>query len=108
MTRTTIVALLFLVTAGCAQGQQATAGVEAAEIALTDAERLALIYTSQAPCGAAGAAPAPLCSDPATKARIKQLDQSAYQAVKAAEANSSLLDAALDAIKLLRSAIPSK
>jgi hypothetical protein len=64
---------LGLTLAACApaDGPAAAVGnaVAAAEIALTDAERLALRYTGLPRCGTAAATA--LCSDPALVARIK-------------------------------------
>jgi hypothetical protein len=78
--------------------------VAAAEIALTNAERLALHYTGLPRCGTAAATP--LCSNPATVQQIKDYDNRAYAAVKAARANEALLGLALSAIDAFGSIIP--
>jgi hypothetical protein len=96
-----IAAGLSLSLAACASN---TVGNDAAaaEIALTSAERVALIYTTLPRCGGV----ATICSNPATVDKIKALDQQAYTAVKAAENNSGLISAAWAAISIFQSAIP--
>ena len=89
--------------AGCVGGSAVQNDVLAAEKSLTALERLALIYTSLPRCGGA----AQICSDPSTVQRIKDLDNQAYMAVKAAEQNSAMLSAALAAIGNFQKAIPS-
>lgn len=81
------------------------AKVDAAVVGLTTAEKLALIYTRLPSCETT--AKGKLCSDPAVKQKIKDLDNTAYKAVKAAEKNEALLSAALDAVAALQSAIPN-
>lgn len=91
---------------GCGQQaatQAVTTDVAAAEIALTAAERLAFIYTSLPHCLSA---PSPVCSDPATVAKIKALDNRAYSAVVAARNNAALVGLAVVAITDLRNTIP--
>lgn len=83
-------------------GQQAK--VDAAVLGLSTAERLAAIYTKLPSCTAPK--PVMLCSDPAIKQKIKDADQVAYNAVKAAENNPALLSLALDAVSNLQSVIP--
>lgn len=78
------------------------ADIAAAEQSLTAIEQAALIYTSLPRCPAA----AP-CSDPATVAKIKALDNQAYTAVMAARNNSALLSAAIAAITNFSAAIPA-
>ena len=75
--------------------------IDAVVVSLTTAERLALIYTQLPRCPAAGP-----CSDAATVAKIKDLDNQAYTAVKAAEQNSALLDAAIASVQSFSTAIP--
>jgi|SRR5579863_284665 len=79
-----------------------SAKVDAAVVGLTAAERAALVYTSLPRCPAAA-----ICSDPATVQRIKDADNTAYAAVKMAEANEALLGAALQAISALTSTVPA-
>lgn len=88
--------------AACAAAPGTQSKVDAAVVALTTAERLALVYTKLPRCPA----PAP-CSDPNTVTRIKSLDSQAYSAVKAAESNEALLDAALVAIQNFQAAVPT-
>jgi hypothetical protein len=81
-----------------------SAKVDAAVVGLTTAESLALIYTKLPRC-TTPSAPS-LCSDQATVDKIKSLDTTAYNAVKAAEANEALLGVALSAVTAFQSAIP--
>lgn len=76
--------------------------VAAAQIALTNAERLALVYTSMPRCHVAP----PPCSDQVTVQRIKDYDNQAYDAVKAARENEALIGVALVAIDTLVKAVP--
>lgn len=76
--------------------------VQAAEIGLTGAFRLALVYTSLPRCPATT-----ICSDPARVAQIKSLATTAHDAVVAARSNAGLLSVALTAIQDLKSAIPA-
>lgn len=76
--------------------------VLAAEQTLTATERLALIYTTLPRCGGV----ARVCSDHATVQKIKDLDNQAYMAVKAARQNAGLLSAALAAIGAFQKAVP--
>ena len=85
--------------------QTVTAGVEAAAIALTTAERLALIYKKLPRCGTVGSN---VCSDPDVVKRMLDLDNTAYAAVKSAEQNQALLATAVTAIANFRSAIPAQ
>lgn len=73
--------------------------VAAAEIALTGAEQVALVYTSRPRCGGT----VTLCSDQVAVDKIKAADQKAYDAVKAARDNSGLISAAWIAISSLQS-----
>lgn len=77
----------------------------AAAVALTTAERLALVYMSLPQCGAPGATA--VCSDPAVKAKIKAADNTAYAAVKSAEAGMTTTAAAVAAITALQALIPT-
>lgn len=88
--------------AACASSPRVTNNVLAAEQAMTTAQQLALIYTTLPRCPAT----AP-CSDPATVARIKSLDQTAHDAVVAARSNEALLSLAISAIGNFKSAIPA-
>jgi hypothetical protein len=90
--------------AGCKSSTSVQNDVAAAEIALTAAERVALIYVSLPRCGGT----ATLCSAQATVDKIKVLDNNAFTAVKAAEQDETLLSAAWVAISSLSSAIPTK
>jgi|SRR6266851_6825040 len=74
--------------------------VAAAEIALTGAEQVALIYTGRPRCGGT----VKLCSSQTVVDQIKKLDQQAYDAVQAARKNSGLITAAWIAIGSLQSA----
>jgi hypothetical protein len=76
--------------------------VAAAEIALTNAERLALVYTSMPRCHVAP----PPCSDQATVQMIKDYDNKAYDLVKAARNNEALIGVAMVAIDTLVKVIP--
>ena len=87
-----------LAVAGCASQSAPVAysnTVAGAEVALTTAERAALVCIGT-----------PLCSDPATVARIKAADNRAYAAVKIARAGSGSPDLATAAIADLVAAIP--
>jgi hypothetical protein len=76
--------------------------VAAAQIALTNAERVALLYTSLPRCPVNP----PPCSDPATVQRIKDYDNKAYDLVKAARNNEALIGVAMAAIETFSSVIP--
>jgi hypothetical protein len=97
-----VIPLATLALVGCAAAPAVQNDVAAAEVTLTAAERLALIYTTLPPCGGA----ARICSDQATKQHLKDLDNQAFMAVKAARQNSALLSAALSSIAAFRNAIP--
>lgn len=77
--------------------------VAAVEIALTNAEKLALHYTALPRCGAS--AP-PLCSDPATVQRIKDADNTAYNAVVKARSDEALIGVAFAAVSTFSALIP--
>lgn len=97
---------LGLLTGGCSSQQVTTKvsnAVVATEVALTAAEQLATLYATRPRCPLQVP---PMCSDPATVARIKALDQIAYGAVKAAESNEALLAGAIQAVNALRAAVP--
>lgn len=96
------VVLTALLTLAACVNPSVTSKVDAAVVGLTAAERAALIYTSLPRCPTTV-----ICSDPATVAKIKSLDNQAYVAVKAAEQNEALLSAALSSISTLTSAIPA-
>lgn len=109
MKRTLIAAALLCGTAlaGCQPGGVSSTpvvgnSVAAAEIALTNAERLALKYTSLPRCPAATV----ICSDPATVQRIKEYDNKAYAAVVSARSNEALIGLALSAIDAFGGVIP--
>jgi hypothetical protein len=76
--------------------------VSAAEIALTAAFRVVVIYESLPRCGGT----ATICSNQATVDNIKALSTKAYTAVKAAEQDETLVSAAWVAISSLTSATP--
>ena len=76
--------------------------VPAAEVALTQAEVTAKIYTDLPRCPAA----AP-CSDPAIVAKIGAADNAAFAAVKAAEAGTGDPAAAAAAIAALLALVPA-
>ena len=80
MKKTILVGLLLL---GACAAVPTPAQVAALESSLTAAERLALAYTSLPLCPAA----TKVCADPVVKVKIKMLDNDAYNAVKAVEAN---------------------
>ena len=90
--------------AACSTSTSVSNDVAATEIALTAAERVALIYTTLPRCSSS----ATLCSTQAMVDKIKSLDQRAYTAVEAAKADSALISAAWVAISTLQSAIPTK
>lgn len=76
--------------------------VAAAQIALTNAERVALLYTTLPRCPVNP----PPCSDPATVQTIKDYDNKAYDLVKAARNNEALIGVAMAAIETFSSIIP--
>lgn len=83
---------------GCASAGN---DIVAAEVALTAAEKATVLYERLPRC------PGPaVCSDQAVVNKIKALDQTAYNAVKAAEANPALVSAAVSAVTDLKNAIP--
>lgn len=82
-------------------GSKVSSTVAQVEVALTVAERAALIYKRLPPCPTK-----PLCSDPAIVARILDLDNQAYNAVVLARSNPALLSAAILAVNMFSSAIP--
>lgn len=98
-----IAAVALLVLAGCAAPPTVSKSVAAAEIALTNAERLALIYTTLPRCGPVSP---PLCSDPGIVQTIKDYDNRAYAAVMAARSNEALIAVALSAIDAFGGVIP--
>lgn len=95
-----LAALALLALAGCAN-PGVSSKVDAAVVALTTAENVALVYTRLPRCPAPGP-----CSDQATVDRIKSADMQAYQAVKAAEQNEALLSVALQAVASLQAVVP--
>jgi hypothetical protein len=105
----TLAALAVLAAAACSSPGVPTVSpspvvsnsVAAAEIALTNVERLALRYTTLPRCPAAA-----LCSDAATVQRIKDADNKAYAAVMAARHNEALLGLALSSIEAFGSVVP--
>ena len=101
--RHTIAGLALLVSA-CATSPDVSAKIDAAIVGLSTAESLALIYTRLPRCVVPKGVM--LCSDPATVQKIKDLDMTAYNAVKAAEKNGALVSAALDAVQAFQTAIP--
>lgn len=99
-----IIVLGCLVLGACASTSgRVSNAVDAAVVSLTTAERLALVYTSLPRCPVQK----PVCSDPSTVARIKDLDNKAYAAVKAAESNEALLSVAIAAVQSFQSSIPN-
>lgn len=92
-----------LALAACQPTAQVSNAVSAAVIALTDVDRLVLVYTTLPRCPGAT-----ICSDPATVVRVKALAQKAHDAVKLAEANETMLSDAILAIENLRHAIPAQ
>lgn len=77
--------------------------VAAAQIALTELERLALRYTSLPECKPGGPR---ACHDPAIKARIKEYDNYAFNVVMAARRNAARVEDAVDAINRFQAVIP--
>lgn len=94
--------LLAVALLGCAN-PAVNNSVAALEISLTAAETLATNYVALPRCPAAA-----VCSDPATVSKIKSLDQQAYTAVKAAEADSTLISTAIAAVSAFQTSIPAK
>lgn len=95
-----------LLLAGCStQPAAVKTDIAAIELALTAAEKAALLYVTRPQCPKA----APLCSDKATVDQIKQADSTAYAAVKAARASGGSASAATAsaAIAALVSMIPA-
>lgn len=78
--------------------------VAAAQIALTNLERVALRYTSLPRCTVP--VTVPVCSDPATVEQIKHYDNVAFDAVMRARRNGALLDMAVGAINMFQRVIP--
>lgn len=86
------------------------ADIAATEVALTEAEAIALRYVTQPTCNGSNA---PLCSDPATVVKIKVADNAAYAAVKTArslstpsQADAASAAAAVAALTALTSSLP--
>lgn len=77
--------------------------VAAAQVALTELEKLALQYTTLPECVPAGPR---LCHDPVVKARIKEYDTYAYNAVMAARRGAGSLETAVKAIVALQAILP--
>lgn len=91
---------------GCAGAPPVTSDVSAAEIALTSVESAARVYVSLPRCQTPKPTAAP-CSDVVVVAKIKSLDNQAYNAVIAARADEALVGAALTAIQALVAAVPA-
>ena len=94
-----------LTLSACASQQAATIAtnsVAGAEIALTAAEKAALVYTSLPRCPSSSL----LCSDSALVSKIKSADNVAYETVTAARSNSALVAVALTSIQTLTNLIP--
>lgn len=104
------VALVFVVLAGLGLSACNTSGVApvidnsvaAAEVTLTAAERTALIYTSLPRCPKVT-----ICSDPVIVAKIRRLDNEAYDAVKLARKDAGLISGAIAAIAAFQAVIPT-
>lgn len=77
--------------------------VAAAEIALTGLEKIAVQYTSLPEC--TPTAPR-VCHDPVIKAKIKEYDSYAFNAVMAARRGAGSLEMAVKAISALQSILP--
>lgn len=77
--------------------------VAAAQVALTQLEKLALRYTTLPECGPT--APK-LCHDPVIKAQIKEYDTYAFNAVMAARRGAGSLETAVSAIVAFQKIIP--
>jgi PBP1b-binding outer membrane lipoprotein LpoB len=93
-----------LVLAGCSNQSAPVVfanSVAGAELALTQAEKAALIYTSLPRCPTA-----PVCSDSTIVASIGAADNKAYAAVQALKAGTGTQDAAAAAVAILLAAIP--
>lgn len=103
--RVIIIGLVMALTLSACASQQAatvtTNSVAGAEIALTSAEKAALVYTSLPRCPGVA-----LCSDPTLVTKIKSADNVAYGAVMAARSNSALVAVALTSIQNLTNLIP--
>ena len=92
---------------GCADKGGATSTVNdvyALAVALTAADNVAFQYVTLPLCGPTH--PKPVCSEAAVSAQIKSAAQTAHDAVKAAEANTALIDAARAAINELIKVTP--
>lgn len=102
---TAIVALCAAIAlSACANSSnQVASDVAAAEVSLTTAEHLALLYTKLPRCATGSPA---ICSDQVTVDKIKSLDNQAYIAVHAAMDNKGTVSAALTAISAFSTAIP--
>jgi hypothetical protein len=81
-----------------------TSNIAQTEVALTIAERLALVYVTQPVCVPAGP---PVCSDPAIVAQIKAADAVAYSAVKQAQAGKLDPSQAATEVAALAALIPA-
>lgn len=95
-----------LLLAGCStQPAAVKTDIAAIELALTAAEKAALLYVTRPQCPKG----APICSEKATVDQVKQADNTAYAAVKAARASGDSAKAATAsaAIAALVSFIPA-
>lgn len=97
-----ITAVCVLSLAACTTSPKVAASVDAAVVALTTAEGLAVIYKKLPACPTVKFA----CSDPVVVKKLQDLDMTAYAAVKAAEKNEALLSYALSSIDAFKTAIP--
>jgi hypothetical protein len=95
-----IVLVSCLLLGACASGGN---DIVAAEVALTAAEKAATLYTKLPRCAGANSS---ICSEQGAVDKIKALDNTAYGAVKAAEANPALVSIAVSAVSDLNNAIP--
>lgn len=82
--------------------------ITSVEIALTAAEKAALIYKRLQTCPTPRSAVFMLCSDPAMVQKILDADNKAYAAVVAARSNAALIGTAVGLIEAFTAIIPAQ
>lgn len=105
--RRSYLALIFLapfLVGACTTSPKVASTVDAVAVTLTTAE---VEMTKWFKGCTAGSIPATACPDAAAKQKIKDLDNTAYKAVMAAENNSALLSTAIDAVASFTRAVPT-
>jgi hypothetical protein len=112
--RVIAVGLLPLLLGGCPSSSTVTpaTSVASAETALTAADQLALVYVTLPQCPTTGGTDGVTCSRAATVTKVKGAAQTAYTAVKAAEATAAAggsvdMTLATAAIAALTASVPA-